>query len=384
MGIDIQPRGRASKFNDLATLKITHSKGIIETPNRVVTKNDLSAKNNLGADIPLTRSAKTFIIQENIDPDKLQGVLNTNGYMETILSNTRPWKNKIGNQESLVFFYPHLTSDAAKLLTDQKQKKEFLRFFIGVANNMGLESVVLPALIDLNEMKRMTKEKNMQLIPVLNLKEEKTIFENQFEQCRTIGESDIPIIALKFVPYPKANLAYNLIMDNLDKLHEKHQATMMVDLQRSLRGSDYLNVSSSHYSSLIAGDIMTETYYHGGGGSGKKSVALFCRKDLVTLSSDPTNNIDKKFELKEEKQVFANDKELQDLLERIVENSTTEKDWKNSRPSYLSRVHENVRTRVEFDEFKKNINADTTSEYLSEKKDMKTVITNHLKDRSKK
>lgn len=385
MGITIQARGRASKFHDLATLKITHAKGTMETPNRVVTKNDSNAKDNLGADIPLTRSAKAFIIQENIDPTKLQNILTINGYMATILSDTNPWKGRVGNPESLIFLYPSLTEEATKKLIDAKQKKEFIRFFIDVAKEMGLESVVLPAIMDLNEMRDMAKAKNLQLIPVLNLSEkEKTVFENQYNQCKAIGESDIPIIALRFTPYPKANLAYNTIMDDLDKLHEKHQATMLVNLQRNLRGSGYMNVSAPHYGSLIIGDILAETYYHGGGGGSDKtkSVTLFCRKDLVALSSDPRKSqLGRKFDLDEEKQVFSNDKKLQELLERIVENSTTPNDWKNNRPSYLSRVHENVRTRGEFDMFQKNIDADTTSEYLSEKKDMNTVITNQLKDR---
>lgn len=388
MGIEVRARGRASKFNDLATLKITHSKGIVETPNRVVTKNDWSAKDNLGADIPLTRSSKAFIIQENILPERLENILKVNGYMENIINSVKPWKNRLGDQESLIFFYPYLTEDATKSLVESKHKKDYIRFSMDVAKEIGLESIILPAIIDLKEMKNMARERNLQLIPVLNLREKDiTIFETQVNLCKEIGESDIPIIAFKFAPYPKANLAYNMIMDQLDKLHDKHQATMLVNLQRNLRGSENMNVSSPHYGSMMMGDILAETYYQGGGGGDseqKRSVSLFCKKDLVALPFDPRYQLDQKFELKEEKQVFEGDKGLQDLLERIVTNSVTKKDWNGNRPSYLSRVHENVRTRSEFSTFKKSIDADTAQEYLQEKKDMNKVVTSHLKDRLKK
>mgnify|MGYP004004978739 FL=1 len=63
MVISIRPGDRDS-FNDLSKLKIYHKKGIISTPNRTVMKYDLNAKNELGADIPLTRASKCFTLQE--------------------------------------------------------------------------------------------------------------------------------------------------------------------------------------------------------------------------------------------------------------------------------------------------------------------------------
>lgn len=57
MVISIEPRNR-SEFNDLATLSILHSKGKVETPNRLVNRHDLNAKNAIGADIPLCLNNK--------------------------------------------------------------------------------------------------------------------------------------------------------------------------------------------------------------------------------------------------------------------------------------------------------------------------------------
>jgi len=75
MVISVTPNER-DKFNDLSTLKIKHAKGILETPNRLVNRYDLNAKDQIGADIPLTRTSKSFIVQENINPEKTQFCLN--------------------------------------------------------------------------------------------------------------------------------------------------------------------------------------------------------------------------------------------------------------------------------------------------------------------
>ena len=129
MVISIRPGDRDS-FNDLSKLKIYHKKGIISTPNRTVMKYDLNAKNELGADIPLTRASKCFTLQEVINPDKLTRILTENGYMAEVLSDVRSSLNKIGTPESLVLFYPSLTNDAlTSLMKLKKQPIEMLPYF---------------------------------------------------------------------------------------------------------------------------------------------------------------------------------------------------------------------------------------------------------------
>ena len=75
------------------------------------------------------------------------------------------------------------------------------------------------------------------------------------------------------------------------------------------------------------------------------------------------------------------DKKLQELLTRIVNGRISETDRLYNRPNYLSRVHESVRTREEFEEFKRSIYSNEASGYLKDKKDMNFVVTSHLKDR---
>lgn len=379
MVISLTPHSR-DNFNDLSTLTIKHSHGKIETPNRLVNRYDLNAKNEIGTDTPLTRISKSFMIQENINPKKLHDVLTKNGFLGESLTKFHPIKNRV-DPDSLNLFYPSLTSESMGSLDSRKKKFDFLRFYCNVADQLGLESIVLPTIDNIIEMNAYVAKQGLQLIPVLNLREDTVNFKKQLEMCRRIGNQNIPLIALKFAQYPKANKTYDLIMDNLDAIHEKHQGIMMVDTPRALYSDSNYNVSAPHYGSLLTADLVVEGYTGGGGGNTKKSVRLFCRGDLVTPKIQPSGN---KLDVQTEKQVFKNDPKLEQLFEKIATNNLKETDWKNNRPKYLSRIHENIQTRSEFKTLHDNISSNSTNDYLKEKHDMNTVVKKHLESRSQK
>ena len=222
----------------------------------------------------------------------------------------------------------------------------------------------------------------LQLIPVLELKEETPIFEKQMENCQKIGNHNIPLIALKFAQYPSANKTYDYIMDNFEKIHDKRkQAIMMVDTPRALYSDVNYNVSAPHYGSFFTADLIAEGYTGGGGGNTNKSVRLFCKNDLVTPKIEPRDN---KFDAEQEKRVFSKDPKLEELFEKMATHKLKEEDWKNNRPKYLSRVHENVQTRSEFKNLHDNIESNSTRDYLGEKHDMNSVVRKHLEPRFQK
>lgn len=383
MVISISPRGRDSKFNNLATLKIKHSKGKFTTPNRIVNKHDHSAKDAIGANIPLTRTSNSFIIQENIDPDILNNIFTVNGYLGQMLTKTKTWPEKVGNKNALIFLYPNLTKEANKELNTPAKRIKFAKFFSALALELGLESVMLPVVNSFSEIKSSVNLKDLQIIPVIDLQDKTEDFTKKFNECKNEESEDIPILAFKFAPYPRANLAYDMIMEEFNKLHEKSKAVMIVNSERYLRSSKSLNVSGPHYGSFIVSDLIAEKFITVRGSSLTKSVRLFCKDDLVNLPNT-NDNISSKFDIQKEKHIFDNDPKLQELLSKLVENNTVDSDWKYSRPFYLSRVHENVRTREEFSELKKNIESETSKDYLQEKPDMNTVINEHLKNKLSK
>ena len=377
MVISITPHAR-DNFNDLSTLTIKHANGKIDTPNRLVNRYDLNAKNEIGADIPLTRISKSFMIQESLNPEKLNNVLTKNGYLGELLNKFHPIQSRI-DPDSLTLLYPSLTAESMGHLDSKKKKIEFTRFFCNLANQLGLESIVLPAIDNIIEMDAQVSKHGLQLIPVLELREETLIFEKQMENCQKIGNQNIPLIALKFAQYPSANKTYDYIMDNFENIHDKQkQAMMMVDTPRALYSDKTYNVSAPHYGSFFTADLVVEGYTGGGGGNTNKSVRLFCKNDLVTPKIEPRDN---KFDVQTEKQVFSNDPKLEELFEKMATHNLTEDDWKNNRPKYLSRVHENVQTRSEFQNLHDNIESNSTKDYLGEKHDMNSVVRKHLEPR---
>jgi hypothetical protein len=378
MVISISPRGRDSKFNDLATLKIEHQKGKLETPNRIVTKNDYNAKDEIGADIPLTRTSKSFMVQENIDPDILNKILTENGYLNTMLTKTGGWSQKLGNKESLLFLYPHLTKNAVKELDTTIKRKKFFKFFGNLATLLGLESVMLPVIGDVSELTSGIDLNKLQIIPIIDLQDKEFI--KKYEAIKTLASIDSPFMGFKFAPYPKANLAYDKILEEFDIIHESKKGVMLVDAERNLKYSQLPNVSGPHYGSFITADLIVERYKAGGGGKTPSSVRLFCKNDLVTIPNN-LEGFEKKFDLKEGKKIFQNDKKLNELLEKIVTNKLKKEDWKQNRPSYLSRVHENASTRPEFDKLHDSINKETTMDYLEDRPDMNIVVKDHLKEK---
>ncbi len=377
MVISITPHAR-DNFNDLSTLTIKHANGKIDTPNRIVNRYDLNAKNEIGADIPLTRISKSFMIQESLNPEKLNNVLTKNGYLGELLNKFHPIQSRI-DPDSLTLLYPSLTAESMGHLDSRKKKIEFTRFFCNLANQLGLESIVLPVIDNIIEMDAQVSKHGLQLIPVLELREETLIFEKQMENCQKIGNQNIPLIALKFAQYPSANKTYDYVMDNFENIHDKQkQAMMMVDTPRALYSDKTYNVSAPHYGSFFTADLVVEGYTGGGGGNTNKSVRLFCKNDLVTPKIEPRGN---KFDAEQEKQIFSNDPKLEKLFEKMATHNLTEDDWKNNRPKYLSRVHENVQTRSEFQNLHDNIESNSTKDYLGEKHDMNSVVRKHLEPR---
>ena len=288
--------------------------------------------------------------------------------------------NKVGTPESLSFLYTSLTKDALPLLDTDKKYTNYARFCCNLASELGFESIILPIQNSLDPALKITNRYNLQLIPLLDIKEDTALMQSKFDDCMKKSSSDIPLIAYKFATYPTANKGYDYIMDNFNNLHENNQGIMMVDMPRMLYQNSALDVSTPHYSSFLAADLFCERYTGGGGGPPplNRNVRLFCKNDLITAVVDSENN---KFDFNEEKEVFHGDTELQALLKRISRNETTDRDWKDNRAKYLSRVHENVRTRSEFKNMKKNIEQNDTAEYLLEKPDMNTVVKDHIKKR---
>ena len=374
MAIQIDPHAR-DNFHDLATLTITHKHGVVDTPARMVNRYDLNAKSNIGADIPLMRDSNVFMLQENINPKKLESVMGENGFLYKVQMVEREILNRIDNR-NLKLFYPSLTQQCKPILDEYSsgQKHDLIRFLCNVAKGLSLESIVLPVVYGIDEMSANISKMGLQFIPALDMSINTVEFQNQVEQCVKIGCYDIPIIALKFARYAKANQAYDYIMNKFDTLHEKHQAVMTVGSPRAIYPEAYKSVSAPHYGAFFVADLSVESYMGGGGGS-KRTIRMFSRDNLTTRKIDDGIPFDPDVE----KSVFKNDHALQELFVRVATGTADDEDWKGGKPKSLSRIHENIRSHPEFRNLSKSIESNGARDYLKAKPDMDTVVTRELR-----
>ena len=374
MVIEIVPHAK-DDFHDLATLTITHKHGIVETPARVVNRYDLNAKSNVGADIPLMQNSNVFMLQENINPLKLEFIMNENGFLGKVLIAGSQIFNRVDKQ-NLKLFYPSFTKQCQTALDDYslRQKQDLIRFLCNAAKELNLESLVLPVIYNIDEMSVDVSKSGLQFIPSLDMKSKTAEFKNQVQKCVEIGCHNIPIIAFQFARYASANKSYDYLMQEFDALHEKHQAIMAVNAPRAIYSEAYKSVSALHYGAFFVADLSVEIY-GGGGGVPNRTIRLFSSDNLTTPKIDG----DVPFDIDVEKTIFKNDPKLQELFVRIATNTTDDDDWKGGRPKALSRVHENIRTHPEFRNLSKSIEDNFARDYLKEKTDMNSVVVRELK-----
>ena len=78
---------------------------------------------------------------------------------------------------------------------------------------------------------KLINKRNLQLIPILDLKRSNPVIIKSSFYFRNAGSQDIPIIAYKFSTYPNVNKGYDMVMEDPDKIHEDGQASCMYNTQ---------------------------------------------------------------------------------------------------------------------------------------------------------
>ena len=373
MVIEVTPHAR-DNFNDLARLTIAHENGKLTTPVRMVNRNDLNAKNKSGADIPLMRNSHAFMFQEKINPDKLGSIMNENGYLHKMRMTGLEVLNKVGN-ENLKLFYASLTRESMLELIyyNERQKRSLVHFLCNAARAIGVGSIVLPVIYDdLHALAKQVSEMGLQLIPSLDMTVSTNDFQKRIDTCMEIGSNVIPLLAMYFATYPKANQAYEYLRSKFDNLHEKNQAIITVDAQRTMWTKEYKSVSGSHYGAFLTADLSVEIYSRGSGGD--RNLRIYSKDNL----SLPKTAGGVSFDPDVEKTVFENDPHLQELFVRAATNKTTTADWDQGLPKYVVRIHEAVRSHSEFDNLSRSIKNNSARDYLREKPTMNEVITKDL------
>lgn len=366
MVIEISPEERDDDY-DLTRLNIRYDKGNFDSPLRIVTRNDLNAKDNLGANIPLTRERPIFIYEEYINEEIANNILSKNGYLSEMLNKIRPFLERTETSGALKLFYPKFTNDLLNISSERLM--DILKFIKDLVDNINVDALVINYFNN-----DFINNSNKPIIPVLRIEGDEgyKIVTNKLNEL--IGESSqiIPFIGISYASYPRANLSYNFIRANLDRIHENKKGIITLDAPRTTFQQLDKEISALHYSSFIVSDLVSERFYYSRGWKesalrifDRRNLALPYAKDLESkeLEDDTTN-------------YFPNDAELQKLYERFKSNQLSESDITKKRGVYMSRVHENLASSKEYRIMVKEIRSNNLREYITSKGRLMNLLIN--------
>lgn len=371
MGINIRPEERDE--TNLTRLTIDYKASKVETPNRFVNRNDINAKNRIGANIPLTRMRNIFVYEESINKNVVENIINKNGYLAEFRNKIDKFFSRIEDNRCLKAVFPKLPDDIRKEIKNNPDSKisiEIKNFLLDLSQELKSELYIFNSEILDNNFTDFLNRNDITYAPVFKIKEDKNI-KRDFGKWRS-ANSLVPFIGFTYSSYAKASLSYKYIISQLDKVHEANKGIIMVDIPRTPNLEPYKDISGPHYSSFLISDISTEIYLSGHGSSNKNNARIF-EKDSLTVPI-----IGKNYNTNQhrgEDSMFNPDNSLKDLFWRTLKGQNTNIDMDKNRPGYLSRVHESYMTTLEYEEMRKSlINKD-----LKDYRNSKIELTNLLK-----
>lgn len=371
MGIIIRPEERDE--NNLTRLTIDYKISKTETPNRSVNRNDINAKNSLGANIPLTRMRNIFIYEESINEKFVNNILNINGYLAEFRNKIDKYFLRIEDNKCLKGVFPKLNNELLKKVKNNPYSETSLaikEFLLDLTQELKSEVYIFNReILDSNAINFLNGN-DITYVPVYKIKEHKVI-EKDFNYWKN-ANSLVPFIGFTYSSYPYAHLSYKYIISHLDNVHESSKGIIMVDIPRKVDLDPYKDISAPHYSSFLISDISTEIYISGHGKGNNNNTRIFEKNNLTVPVIYQNYNIN---EHKGEDDMFNSDNQLKELFWRTLKKQNTNTDIAKNRPSYLSRVHESYMTTLEYKKMRKSIINNELKNY----RNSKIMLNNLLK-----
>lgn len=377
MGITVIPKERDGA-TDLSNLKIKFNRGSVDSPSRFITKVDLNAKNEIGADIPLSRTRKLFMYEEFINPSTIENILNKNGYLATFLTKFHNFLGRVEKSDSLRLIYPKFTKDGLKALDSigETNKSKVWHFLFEAINELSNENGTIDGFyLQYDHLpaagRRYAISQNLPFIPVIDIHGDINIIRRQMQEYIGMSSATVPFIGLTYSTKTRSNLAYNEAISVLDYLHESGKGFITVDSPRvSGRWSTEPDISAIHYSNFIAADITAEIAYHGGS-SGKPNLRLFEKGELTVPTLAPKHNATEHID---ELNELESDEKLLKLFHSMVGGIDNFSEEDKKRGIYLSRVHENIVTSREYENMRRSIVSDELSVYRQQKRRLDKLL----------
>jgi len=383
MGIEVVPKER--DLNDISRLEIKYSKGIFETPNRFVNRNDLNSKNGLGIDIGITLKRNLFINEFKFNLETFKSIKNNNTYLSKVIRELENYFNRVDNSNAFKALYFKLTKDIIyEIKRNQKIKSEIIEFIIDIINNLQVNidlylfNVEILPQSDLDYFEKSEKsnllgflrKNDLQYSPIISIKDYMAV--KKYTLMYLKKSSLVPFISYTYSIYTTARNSYRFIKDSLEHIHENNKGILTINTPRLV--DNRIDVSGVHYSSFIISDIISEKFI-GAFKSVNDSYTKFRLFDKNNLNLPLLEELDKDpEEYWSDLSSEITDKKIKDLYDRIIKKTPTEEDFKNHRISYLSRIQENIVSTIEFTEMRKYIKNNNLKEYRESKNKMNYLL----------
>ncbi len=172
----------------------------------MVTKNDLSAKSGLGADVPLTSIRNLFICEENINPIVLSNILNENGYLAKFILKIEKSLNRVDNTKALKVIYPKITGKLMQsLVSDHNIRNRVAIFIMDLMSEIRADLFLIQMELLDPEVEVLLRLKDVQYVPVLNIHNYDALQSN-IPNLISASPENIPMIGFTYASYRNANL----------------------------------------------------------------------------------------------------------------------------------------------------------------------------------
>jgi len=391
MVISISP-GPEDEKTKISTLKIKGTHGLCNTPNRVINRNDVSAKESLGLNIQLGGQGKSLFYEMPFNMNDVLVLLHDKSIFDKKIDSIRDLKNRFQQSGTLFFLGPSLTNEALFNLIQSKKVAKFVNRFCRIIKNLDLESVHLPDFENIRSVRKIVNRFDLQYIPMIDPKQNPEILKKQLNHYDNFECVDSPFLSFKFRTFDKQDSNYKIIKDHIENWHEKNKAVMVHAAERQLKNCQ--NVSGIHYSSLMTADLTVPKFAQGfhieKNDDDESDLTDFMDVPVTTLPetawfsnnslqvSKITSTFLRKLDFSNITNLVSDDTHILNLLRRIMNRQLSEIDLKNLRDGYMSRISEHIDSTSEFSKFTKYVEQNSVPDYLENKHEMDSVLRSHL------
>jgi hypothetical protein len=327
-----------------------------------------------------------FINEFKFNLTTLKSIKNTNDHLAKVISHLEGDFDKVDNSNALKALYFSPTGEVIeKIRSESNIREEVTEFIIDVINNMStdidlylfrVETLLPITLNNFGDGKKPSllgflRKNDFQFSPVIPIKDSSAV--SKYSKNFLKESSLVPFIGYTYSMYTNARISYRFIMNRLDKIHEKNKGILTVGIPRLV--TDKIDVSGTHYSNFVVSDVTGEKY----------NAVVIKRKnnsDIKFRLFDKDNlNLPELGDIKKDPKIYWSDvsSEIKDekigqLFSRIINRSPTAYDLKNSRPSYISRIYENIVSTMEFGKMRESIKKSDLKRYRKRKGKMNSLL----------